>query len=127
MHLGSKAKIEEYWNTAVPHLQTRFCHPSLGTKIKIQRVGDFIGVKKSLRATNNNLISMYTPTRNLLQSEADLMVYMTYDLAGTGIGVVGIAYLQAICTSNKDEGHLKQSINEWQESPAVYGAVSFIS
>ena len=35
--------------------------------------------------------------------------------------------MQAVCTSNKDEGYLKQSINEWQESPAVYGAVSFIS
>ena len=126
MKLGSKAKIEEYWNQAAPHLQTRYCHPSLGTKIKIQRVGDFIGVKESLRATDGSLIGMFGITRDLLSDEADLMVYMTHDI-GSQVGVVGIAYLQVVCNSNKDDAHLKQSINEWQETTAVYGAVSFIS
>ena len=128
-HLGSKEKIATYWNAAAVHLQTRYCHPSLGTKIKIQRVGDLIHAeKKSLRADDDSLIFMYTYTKAQLKDEADLMVYLTFDLhhvEGTG-GVIGIAYMKSVCTSNLDEGQWKQSINEWQPTTAEFGAVSYI-
>ena len=80
-----------------------------------------------MRATNNNLIKNYGRTEEILADEADLLVYMAYDITGTGTGVVGIAYLGVVCAANIDDGHLKQSINEWQPSTAEYGAVSFIS
>ena len=127
-HLGSKEKVAAYWNAAAVHLQTRYCHPSLGTKIKIQRVGDLIHAeKKSLRADDDSLIFMYYYTKAHLKDEADLMVYLTYDLHGTGKGVVGIAYMQSVCASNLDEGMWKHSINEWQATTAEFGAVSYIN
>ena len=70
---------------------------------------------------------MYYYTKAHLKDEADLMVYLTYDLHGTGKGVVGIAYMQSVCTSNIDEGQWKQSINEWQPTTAEFGAVSYIN
>ena len=79
-----------------------------------------------MRATNNNLIKNYDLTEDILQDEADLLVYMAYDITGTGTGVVGIAYLGVVCAANIDDGHLKQSINEWQPTTAEFGAVSFI-
>ena len=126
--LGSKEKIETYWNAALVHIQTRYCHPSLGTKIKIQRVGDFHYLKKmSLRADTNSLIDMYGRTKALVSDEVDLLVTMTHDIISTGVGVIGTAYVQSVCSSNKDAGELKQSINEWQPSTAVFGAVSNIN
>ena len=32
---GTADKAIKYWNDAAPHLQARYCHASLGTKIKI--------------------------------------------------------------------------------------------
>ena len=123
--LGSKEKIETYWNAALVHIQTRYCHPSLGTKIKIQRVGDFVHLKKrSLRADDNNLISMYGLTEGIVSDEADLLVTLTWDYISSE-GVIGTAYVRSVCASNIDEGHLKQSINEWQQSTAEFGAVSY--
>ena len=108
--LGSKEKIETYWNAALVHAQTRYCHASLGTKIKIQRVGDFIHLeKRSLDASDGSLIKMYPYTSAHLKDEADLLVTLTHDLYSNGKGVVGTAYLQSVCAANKDEGHLKIS------------------
>ena len=124
--LGSKEKIETYWNAALVHAQTRYCHPSLGTKIKLQRVGDFIyWKKKSLRADDSSLIKMYQQVRAHLKDEADLMVTLTHDIIKAGVGTIGIAYVQSVCASNIDEGHLKQSINEWQPTTAEFGSVSY--
>ena len=126
--LGSKEKIETYWNAALVHAQTRYCHASLGTKIKIQRVGDFIyWKKKSLRAEDASLIKMYNHVQAYLKDEADLMVTLTHDIMGAGVGTVGIAYMQSVCASNLDEGGRKQSINEWQPTTAEFGAVSYIN
>ena len=33
-------EAEEYWKKTEPHLQARYCHESLGTKIKIEKVGE---------------------------------------------------------------------------------------
>ena len=38
--LGSHEAIKVYWNAVAPHLQARYCHESLGTKIKIEKVGE---------------------------------------------------------------------------------------
>ena len=126
--LGSKEKIETYWNAALVHAQTRYCHASLGTKIKIQRVGDFIHLKKkSLRADDASLIKMYGLVKQIVSDEVDLQVTITHDIIKAGVGVVGIAYMQSVCASNIDEGHLKHSINEWQPTTAEFGAVSYIN
>ena len=34
--------MKSFWNAAVPHIQAIFCHDSLGTKIKINKIGDLI-------------------------------------------------------------------------------------
>ena len=38
---GSQDAIKAYYNAAAPHLQALFCHRTLGTKVKINRVGEF--------------------------------------------------------------------------------------
>lgn len=39
--LGCHSAVKEYWNAVAPHVQALFCHRSLGTKIKISRIGEF--------------------------------------------------------------------------------------
>merc|ERR1712223_1016488 len=48
--LGSAAAVESYRNSAAPHLQARYCHASLGTKVRIERVGNFKHYAKTLNA-----------------------------------------------------------------------------
>merc|ERR1719400_2177245 len=70
--LGSAAAVESYWNSAAPHLQARYCHASLGTKIRIERIGNFKHYAKIIRASGAGLDSVRADTRNDL-GDADLM------------------------------------------------------
>ena len=61
--------------------------------------------------------------------KADLMVYMTHDTYmedKVPKGVIGIAFIGAVC-KGKDDSILKQSINEWQPTAVQFAGVSFIS
>ena len=50
--LGSHEAVEVYWNAVAPHLQAKFCHESLGTKIKIERFGELKYVEKAEELNN---------------------------------------------------------------------------
>ena len=67
---------------------------------------------------------MYGLTEGIVSDEADLLVTLTWDYISSE-GTIGIAYVQSVCASNIDEGHLKQSINEWQPTTAEFGSVSY--
>ena len=77
--LGSASEVEAYWNAAAPHLQARYCHSTLGTKIKIERIGNFKHyADKTMIASSASLASMQADTAADLGS-ADLMTYMCHD------------------------------------------------
>ena len=117
--LGSKAKVQAYWNDAVPHLQVRFCHSTLGTKIKIERIGKFKRYSGTLIATGENLKAMQNTTAKIIGS-ADLMVYMCHD-PPPGDGTIGMAYVGSVCGNNDKN---KQSINEWRKTPNAFAGVN---
>jgi hypothetical protein len=120
--LGSASAVEAYWNAAAPHLQARYCHASLGTKIRVERVGNFKHYAgKTLTATGGNLDLMKADTANDL-GDADLIAYMCHEEMVPGWQTVGIAWLGVNCDrswANK----VKSSINEWRSSAAAYGGL----
>ena len=117
--LGSKAKVQAYWNDAAPHLQARFCHSTLGTKIKIERIGKFKRYSGTLIASGENLKAMQNTTAKIIGS-ADLMVYMCHD-SSPGLGTLGMAYIGSVCGNNNKN---KQSINEWRKTPNAFAGVN---
>ena len=120
--LGSASEVEAYWNAAAPHLQARFCHNTLGTKIKIERIGCFKHYAgKTLTASTASLEAMWDDTEADLGS-ADLMVYICYDTSSYG-GVMGKAYKYKVCLP-PDENKWKHSINEWRYTSVGFGSVN---
>ncbi len=116
---GTSAKAKAYIDSAFAHVQASYCHPSLGTKIIVERVGSpkhYSG--RSLQATEPKLEEMFTTTQNDLQG-ADLMFYIGYETEQ--FGTVGLAYVGTVCLPYSDE--LKQSINEWRKTTAQAGYV----
>ena len=113
--------MEAYWNAAAPHLQARYCHNTLGTKIKIERIGNFKHYAGKTFTASTGLNLMKDDTEADLGS-ADLMVYMCHDTSSL-YGTVGKAYMSKVCWppyANK----LKQSINEWRQTSVKFGGVS---
>ena len=119
--LGSKDKIIEYWNAAAPHLQAKFCHPSLGTKIKIDRIGDFVYAEgKTIKAQYSDLQIMMPFTKQNLEG-ADLMVHLCSDPNYCPLSP-GYTYAGMACN---DYDAAKQVLIEWRESPVSFQGVNF--
>ena len=124
--LGSAAAVENYWNSAAPHLQARYCHASLGTKVRIERVGNFKHYAKTLNAGSDTigLDSVKADTKNDI-GDADLMTYMAYqDTTGLRSWTNGIAWLGRVCHPHPLAKEQKASINMWQSSAAAFGSVN---
>ena len=119
--LGSASAIEAYWNAAAPHLQARYCHSTLGTKIKVERVGNFKHYAgKTLTATNANIRSMFDDTANDI-GDADLITYMSYE--SNQYGVIGIAFTGVIC-DHPYYNKYKSSIVEWRSTTVDFAGVN---
>ena len=119
--LGSASEVEAYWNAAAPHLQARFCHNTLGTKIKIERIGIFKHYAGKTFTASTGLNIMQDDTEADLGS-ADLMVYMCHDTTSLS-GTVGKGYKGVVCevpNANK----YKQSVNEWRQTSVKFGGVN---
>ena len=109
--LGSASAVEAYWNAAAPHLQARYCHSTLGTQIRVERIGNFKHYSgKTLTASGANLQMMFSDTANDV-GDADLIVYMCHEEMVPGWQTVGIAYGGVNCDSSWYNKY-KQSINE---------------
>ena len=125
--LGGASAIEAYWNAAAPHLQARYCHSTLGTKIKVERIGNFKHYAgKTITASSTGLQTMFDDTVADLGS-ADLIAYMCHDTYGYGVyGVIGIAYLSVACHHSYYNKY-KESINEWRPTSVAFGGVNKLS
>ena len=126
--LGSAAAVESYWNSAAPHLQARYCHASLGVKIRIERIGNFKHYAKTLDAGSNSIgiRSLKADTRNDI-GDADLLIFMAahQNIEGLSFITNGVAWVSSVCDdvfSNSND--FKVSINMWQSSSAAYGSVN---
>ena len=123
--MGSKKAVIAYWNDAMPHLQARYCHESLGTKIKVERVGDFEYLDQKIHASGDNLMKIKSNVNeNLAKSKADLVVYMANDEKSL-FGTIGIAWSPVVCEPSW-YNDLKSSINEWRPDSVAYGGVILI-
>ena len=121
--LGSHDKVVQYWNAAAPHLQARFCHRSLGTKIKIDRVGIFQYYNEKITASRNSLDRIKGHAKTV-RGSADLVVYIASE-NGAG-GVIGIAWTSVACSGKGWDG-LKTSINEWRPNSVAFAGVSLFT
>ena len=103
--LKTDAACEGYWNAAHVHLQARYCHKTLGTKIEIERSGPVKHMpgknidadydpSKGWNIDHMYLMGEYT-TANI--GARDLMVYMCYDDNNNGDGYIALAYGSTAC------------------------------
>ena len=121
--VGGDDQAKAYIEASLPHVQASFCHASLGSKLVIQRIGDIKYYQgKSLQATGAKLQEMWDTTVAELQG-ADLMMYMGWEEAYSG--TVGIAWGKVVCIHSSANKY-KESINEWRNTHAEAGHVSFL-
>ena len=103
--LGSHSAVEDYWNDAHTHLQQRFCDPTLGSKIKIERSGAMKHMPgKNIDADYDgsnidHVFDMGTYTKENIGSR-DLMVYICYDEDPNDDNYVGEARISVVCLPN---------------------------
>ena len=104
----------------MPHIQARYCHASLGTQIKFERIGDFKYLDQKIVASGDSLNAINS---NAVQNigSADLVVYMAHDESSLW-GTIGIAWCPVICSSAGSNGW-KTSINEWRPESVSFGGV----
>ncbi len=119
---GSSYKAQDYIDKAFTHVQAMFCHPTLGTKVVVERLGSakyYAG--HNWQATERKLEEMYQTTEQELGS-ADLMFYIGFDDTGRD-NTVGIAFTSAVCAQGDN---FKQSINEYRSKFSSAGYVSCV-
>ena len=119
--MGSKKAVIAYWNDAAPHLQARYCHVTLGTKIKIERIRDFKYFDKEIVASNEYLQKIRSNAKKVI-GDADLVVYMAHDETSSD-GTIGIAWSPVVCEPSQFNSQ-KTSINEWRPDALAFGGVS---
>ena len=116
--LGGTSQTEAYIASIWTHLQTNYCHSTLGSKVLVERlpvIKHYSGM--NLRADGPSLKSMYANTVNDLNG-ADLMLYMGYDWDGEGENA-GVAYVGQVCRNDLD--WLKQSISVYHSGISFMG------
>ena len=100
--LGDEAAVIAYWNAAAPHLQARYCHATLGTQIKVERIGNFEYFDQKIVASGDDLGVVNSNAVQVIGS-ADLVVYMANDEASLW-GTIGIAWSPVICSGSGSNG-----------------------
>jgi len=133
--LGNHNAVKSYYDSAHVHLQASYCHSSLGSKIKIERVGDlsFFEVKEQISACPKGTLAVSDFTLNNI-GNADLIIYLT-DNDNTGF--IGYAPIGTVCVPSyvtwkmnlgwhigivpKPVNAYKSSINEYQTTAASFG------
>ena len=113
--LGCHEAVRKYWNAVAPHLQARFCHSSLGTKIKIERVGKLEYLDEKIDARGLGSAARGRKAKEVIGS-ADLVAFMC-DGEGRGVGDLD-------CLCSDEEGDEKISITEYYLNAAEFARVS---
>ena len=95
------SSVDAYINSIWAHLQTNYCHITLGSKVLVEKLAGnkhYAGI--SLAGDGESLQKMFDHTKNDLGS-ADLMLYFGHIGSGFSSGG-GIAYLAVVCDQGMD-------------------------
>jgi len=114
--LGSDQAVKQYYHNAFPHLQANYCHSSFPTKIKIEKVGDFIFVPGTIDASMKSISDLRSFTMQHL-GNADHIVYMCADPSNQKSGFTGLAPIGLVCrpnTPNFNMGGIISSANAFK-------------
>ena len=118
--VGGHDEAKAYIESTLPHIQTLYCHSTLGTKIQLETVADPVHVEgKYITASSDSIIDMKTNTEADI-GDADLMVYLGWE--ESYYGTIGIAWVSTVCRPTSwGSQDVKSSINEWRETHAEAG------
>jgi len=114
--LGSASAAAAYLDSMFTHVQTFFCHSTLGSKIQIQRDGDYTYHSGNTWKAEPDFGSLDGPIKSITSgssSNAHLFVYLCKDPAF--YGTIGLAWVGTLCGPNSWKGY-KASINEKRAS-----------
>ena len=90
--------IEKYINALWTHLQANYCHHTLKSKVKVEKVGNAVHVNKNmLNTTKLTLDNFNKDNTGYLNSGAHLVAYLGLSSSG---GYSGLATRGAVCRSN---------------------------
>ena len=94
---------------------------TLGTKIRIERIGNFEYFDKKIVASDAGLETVRDNAKKVI-GNADLVVYMAHDETSSD-GTIGIAWSPVVCEPSEYNSQ-KTSINEWRPNALAFGGVS---
>ena len=106
-HHVAKYKIE----AAFTHVQTLYCHASLGAKIKIERIGDIEHIDDSFTPAAINSFKLIGITKQKI-GIADLMVYVTGESVGHLKGMAGC--LGCVCDTEIGVSSVSGKLRAWK-------------
>ena len=110
--LGSEAAAATYLDSVFTHVQTFYCHSTLGSKIQIEREGDYTHHAGQTWKAEPDYGSLDGPIMQIAStssSNAHLFVFLCKDPQAWG--VIGLAWVGTICGPSSWNSH-KTSINE---------------
>ena len=93
--------VDNYIASVWTHVQTNFCHQTLGSKVLVEKLNGnkyYSGI--SLAGDDMSLMKMFQHTKNDL-GNADLMLYFGHIGSNYPSGG-GIAYEPVVCVAGKD-------------------------
>ena len=114
--LGSASAAAAYLDSVFTHVQTFYCHATLGSKIQIERDGDYTHHAGQTWKAEPDSGSLDGPIKDITyasSSNAHLFVYLCKDPQSWG--VIGLAWVGTLCGPNSWKGY-KASINEKRNS-----------
>ena len=114
--LGSASAAAAYLDSVFTHVQTMYCHATLGSKIQIERDGDYTYHEGQTWRAESSSGSLSGPVKDITaasSSNAHLFVYLCKDPQMWG--TIGIAWVGTLCGPNSWKGY-KASVNEKRSS-----------
>jgi len=125
--LGSDKAVKSFYDSAHVHLQASFCHVSLGTKIKLERLGEVSSYvhEKKLLATDQGMLEATDFTLKNI-GKADLVIYLTDNdkkgfsgIAPEGTLCIPSSQQKSVCLESGLGCHFKPA-NAWKYSISEY-------
>ena len=120
---GSSTAAASYLDSMFTHVQTYFCHSSLGSKIKLERDGGYTHHSGQNWRAESDSGSLDGPIKSITyasSSNAHLFVYLCKDPAFSG--VIGLAWVGTLCGPSSWKGY-KASINEKRQNSVATAKV----
>ena len=113
--IGSEDKVSKLINSLMTHVQAYYCHPSLGSKVKLQQSGVKYYKESDWHVTSETLerLSKIADT-DLKDSKANLFVGLTHD--DETHGDVGLANTKVVCSERSSS----VSINKWDSDMTTF-------